>query len=115
MIKQALLSEFQHEAEGTRKLLSMIPDSALSYRPQPHLWSVAELASHIAEIYNWYDVTFNQDSFEMSGYKYEKGDISKASEILKKFEANVKEADRKSTRLNSSHVAISYAVFCLTK
>src|SRR5690625_6230802 len=25
------------------------------------------------------------------------------------------ERDRKSTRLNSSHVAISYAVFCLTK
>lgn len=92
MIKQALLNEFQHEAEGTRKLLSMIPDSALSYRPQPHLWSVAELASHIAEIYNWYDVTFNQDSFEMNDYKYDKGDISKASEILKKFEANVKEA-----------------------
>src|SRR5690625_911795 len=27
----------------------------------------------------------------------------------------VDEADRKSTRLNSSHVAISYAVFCLKK
>src|SRR5690625_6147544 len=27
----------------------------------------------------------------------------------------VNEADRKSTRLNSSHVAISYAVFCLKK
>src|SRR5690625_6301747 len=27
----------------------------------------------------------------------------------------VKEIDRKSTRLNSSHVAISYAVFCLKK
>src|SRR5690625_5623497 len=26
-----------------------------------------------------------------------------------------KEKDRKSTRLNSSHVAISYAVFCLKK
>src|SRR5439155_2536025 len=26
-----------------------------------------------------------------------------------------KEQDRKSTRLNSSHVAISYAVFCLKK
>src|SRR5690625_6873954 len=26
-----------------------------------------------------------------------------------------KDADRKSTRLNSSHVAISYAVFCLKK
>src|SRR3989442_6495861 len=27
----------------------------------------------------------------------------------------VQEADRKSTRLNSSHVRISYAVFCLKK
>src|SRR5690625_4364003 len=29
--------------------------------------------------------------------------------------ASTHELDRKSTRLNSSHVAISYAVFCLTK
>src|SRR5207253_3957565 len=28
---------------------------------------------------------------------------------------NGREIDRKSTRLNSSHVAISYAVFCLKK
>src|SRR5690625_7000922 len=30
-------------------------------------------------------------------------------------DAGVKKLDRKSTRLNSSHVAISYAVFCLKK
>src|SRR5690625_5762994 len=30
-------------------------------------------------------------------------------------ERGVSAADRKSTRLNSSHVAISYAVFCLNK
>src|SRR5256885_11290862 len=29
--------------------------------------------------------------------------------------ANLKEQDRKSTRLNSSHLVISYAVFCLKK
>src|SRR5437870_7581474 len=29
--------------------------------------------------------------------------------------ANRRRGDRKSTRLNSSHVAISYAVFCLKK
>src|SRR5690606_41972064 len=29
--------------------------------------------------------------------------------------AQVKQGDRKSTRLNSSHVKISYAVFCLKK
>src|SRR5690625_5429817 len=31
------------------------------------------------------------------------------------FELHVDHRDRKSTRLNSSHVAISYAVFCLKK
>src|SRR5436305_12040848 len=30
-------------------------------------------------------------------------------------ELNARELDRKSTRLNSSHVRISYAVFCLKK
>src|SRR5699024_11657031 len=42
-------------------------------------------------------------------------------ETGKKYQAHGKEAierarsDRKSTRLNSSHVSISYAVFCLKK
>src|SRR2546430_13713819 len=31
------------------------------------------------------------------------------------YEANLSRADRKSTRLNSSHSQISYAVFCLKK
>jgi uncharacterized damage-inducible protein DinB len=89
MIKQALLGEFEHEAENTRKLLNAIPDSALAYKPQPHLWSVGQLASHIAEVYNWFDSTFNTDVFDMGSYKYDKGDISKAANIVAKFEENV--------------------------
>src|SRR5207302_9740823 len=34
---------------------------------------------------------------------------------LEKVDQHVSEVDRKSTRLNSSHVKISYAVFCLKK
>src|SRR5205807_6099388 len=44
---------------------------------------------------------------------------SEGKEILVFFQllrgANVDEKDRKSTRLNSSHLVISYAVFCLKK
>lgn len=93
-MKQALLGEFMHEAENTRKLLNAIPDSALEYRPQPHLWSVGQLASHIAEVYNWYDDTFNKDTFDMAQYHYDKGDISKASNIVDKFEENVAKAQK---------------------
>lgn len=92
MIKEALIKEFEYEAENTRKLLKAIPDSALDYRPQPQLWSIGQLASHIAEVYNWYDGTFNTDNFDMGKYKYDKGDISKASNIVEKFEENFKKA-----------------------
>lgn len=92
MIKQALLGEFLYEAENTGKLLNAIPDSALNYRPQPHLWSVGQLASHIAEVYNWFDATFNTDTFDMATYKYDKGDISKVSNIVSKFEENFSKA-----------------------
>src|SRR5690625_6705332 len=35
--------------------------------------------------------------------------------IVHRQKSHAKTTDRKSTRLNSSHVAISYAVFCLKK
>src|SRR5690625_6082860 len=42
-------------------------------------------------------------------------DGSKGSENALTKAINLAKRDRKSTRLNSSHVAISYAVFCLKK
>src|SRR5690625_6771388 len=49
-------------------------------------------------------IKFTRKSRKFSTYK---GKIGKITKNLIK--------DRKSTRLNSSHVAISYAVFCLKK
>src|SRR5690554_7420406 len=43
------------------------------------------------------------------------GDISTAVEAMREGAWDFLEKDRKSTRLNSSHVRISYAVFCLKK
>src|SRR5690625_7335921 len=58
-------------------------------------------------------------------YSYSVGACNKMLQTNQDFSAEVKEhssdffrsrnEDRKSTRLNSSHVAISYAVFCLKK
>src|SRR5699024_7802943 len=39
----------------------------------------------------------------------------KCARLFRVLKPLVAEADRKSTRLNSSHVSISYAVFCLKK
>lgn len=92
MLVKSLLAEFEHEVENTRKLLAAIPDTALEYKPSDINWNTGQLASHIAEVYNWYQPTLHQDVFDMATYKYDKGDISKASNILAKFEENVQHA-----------------------
>lgn len=92
MLVKSLLGELLHEAESTRKLLNAIPDSALDFKPSPTSWTTAQLASHIAEIYNWYDGTLHSNVFDMAAYQYDKGDITKAANIVAKFEENVKKA-----------------------
>src|SRR5690625_5448056 len=55
----------------------------------------------------------------LSGADDDDDEDAEAAESLSDTEAGAARkaggADRKSTRLNSSHVAISYAVFCLKK
>src|SRR5690349_22431295 len=48
---------------------------------------------------------FAQDNTDISGANFQSG----------KADGQLAAQDRKSTRLNSSHVEISYAVFCLKK
>src|SRR5690625_966038 len=43
------------------------------------------------------------------------GSVGELNKKINSLARNLSELDRKSTRLNSSHVAISYAVFCLKK
>ncbi len=92
MIVKFLLAEFEHEAENTRKLLTAIPDSALDYKPSEKNWTTGQLASHIAEVYNWFQPTLHENVMDMAAYKYDKGDISKAANIVAKFEENLKNA-----------------------
>ncbi len=54
MILKYLVDEFEHEVNSTRRLLQMVPEKDLNYRPSEISWTMAELAQHIATIYYWY-------------------------------------------------------------
>src|SRR5690625_6187289 len=61
---------------------------------------------------------YSHRSYEETEESKKKDDAKKILNFRKSMVLFFKERqrrDRKSTRLNSSHVAISYAVFCLTK
>src|SRR5690625_1201609 len=72
-----------------------------------------ETASNTMERLSGYmDVVREKDWFLSSYIVSGEYNLQKAKEVTMEL---LKNQDRKSTRLNSSHVAISYAVFCLKK
>lgn len=92
MIRETLLAELRFEAEGTRKLFNAIPNDVLDYKPNSFNWTIAELASHASEVYNWWEVTLNTDRFNLANYKYDKGDLSNIENIKAKLEENINNA-----------------------
>jgi hypothetical protein len=47
---QCLLSDFDEEIASTRRFLERVPEDRLAWRPHPASATLAELASHIAEL-----------------------------------------------------------------
>src|SRR5690625_6332839 len=94
---------------------SVIHNPAVTTHPQPIMAPNAKASTSLFP-----RIFFNRGSLIFSPpplkiiHMYNKSLIEQA--LVHRF-SKVKKAllDRKSTRLNSSHVAISYAVFCLKK
>lgn len=49
-IAEALLAEFEQEAQITRKFLERLPNDQLEWRPHPKSMTAGQLALHIAEV-----------------------------------------------------------------
>lgn len=96
-MKEDLLNELLREGENTRKLLKAVPDSALDWKPSSKNWTTAQLASHIAGLYDWYRTVVEMDELNLDTYVYDKGDISSAANIVARFEENFENA-RKAMR-----------------
>ncbi len=88
-ISQSLLQELKFEADSTRKLFEAIPEDALDYKPNDFNWTIAELASHTAEIYNWWSFTLNKNVLELNDYNFEVGELSSMTPIKAKLEKNI--------------------------
>src|SRR5699024_11781582 len=69
------------------------------------------------QIYRWENSKVTKHTFSLDGYDHlsEAVPVPGTGRITMIHAVSGKGRDRKSTRLNSSHVSISYAVFCLKK
>jgi uncharacterized damage-inducible protein DinB len=61
-IRDALLTEFDHEMATTRRLLERVPDDRLSWKPHEKSMSLGGLATHLTNLPFW-GITILRDDF----------------------------------------------------
>ena len=70
-ISKSLLSEFTHEAASTRRMLQVVPEDQLAWRPHEKSMTLARLAGHIAEIPAWAANMVGTDELDLGGGNYQ--------------------------------------------
>jgi len=91
-IAASILPEFDHEMAVTRRVLERVPDDKLDWRPHPTSRTMGELATHVANLPHWVEVTLHRDSFDIAppdAPPPRVEPVTAASELLARFDANV--------------------------
>lgn len=65
-IRDAILPEFDHEMETTRKTLERVPEDRPDWKPHDTSMPMARLAGHIAEMVGFGAMTFQGESFDFA-------------------------------------------------
>ena len=87
-IKDALLPEFDHEMQVTRKVLARVPDGKVDWKPHDKSMSFGRLAGHLAEIPGWVKESLMQDGVDIGGGFTPKV-FTTRDEVLARFDALV--------------------------
>jgi uncharacterized damage-inducible protein DinB len=90
-IKDALLPEFDHEMQVTRKVLERVPDDKFGWKPHERSMTMGRLATHIAQIPGWVKETLTKDWVDIGG-DFTATDFATRDEVLAAFDKLLAEA-----------------------
>ena len=93
-VAESMLPEFDHEMANTRKTLERIPDDKFAWKPHEKSFPMGHLASHLANLPGWTNVTIDMDEFDMApaGEPVKSPECHSRQEVLDVFDKNVSNA-----------------------
>ncbi|HEY5465191.1 MAG TPA: DinB family protein [Hanamia sp.] len=84
-----LLKELDQESATTRKFLSLVPADKLDWQPHPKSMTMKRLATHIAELPSWIDISINTDGINFAGSPYNPPPVNNSKDLLDLFEKSL--------------------------
>jgi uncharacterized damage-inducible protein DinB len=85
-ILELLLTEFEQEAQATRKMLTRVPMDKLDWAPHQKSMKVGPLSTHIAELPSWVTLGFDTEELDFATAPYEPTIIESNADLLALFE-----------------------------
>jgi uncharacterized damage-inducible protein DinB len=90
-LSQALLPEFDLEMANTRRALERIPTDKLGWTPHAKSYTMGKLATHLATLPGWTNVTLGTDGLDLS-LPFEAPKPATTEELLAVFDQQVTDA-----------------------
>jgi uncharacterized damage-inducible protein DinB len=106
-IAERLLPEFEGEMKKTRKMLELVPEGKMDFKPHAKSMPLGKLAGHVAELPSWGKSTFSLTVLEM-GPDYKPFDPQTPAEILAEFEKHVPEAREWLTKATDEDMDVNW-------
>lgn len=100
---QAILPEFDHEMENTRKSLERVPEDKFSFKPHPKSMTLGALATHLATINHWSEAILGQESFDVSTAP-PTAELKSRTEVLAAFDKNTAAARKAIAESTDAHL-----------
>jgi uncharacterized damage-inducible protein DinB len=91
-ISEAILPEFDHEMENTRKTLERVPEDKFDWKPHEKSTTMGGLATHLANIPSWGMHSINKDSIDIAPPgepPLRTPQANSQAEVLDQFDKNV--------------------------
>jgi uncharacterized damage-inducible protein DinB len=90
-LTQQLLTEMERESIATRKMLERVPDEKFDWRPHTRSMNIRQLATHIAELPTWVNMTLTTNELDFATSPYNPVPINNTKELLAFFEKSLEE------------------------
>ena len=88
-ISRAILAEFLSDAANTRKLLEVVPEDKLGWKPHEKSMTLARLSGHIAEIPGWAQTMVGKDELDFESGNFQPATPETVADLLATHDASV--------------------------
>lgn len=89
-IASALVSDLEEEAKNTRKMLAVVPEEKLAWKPHAKSMTLAQLASHLAENPAWISAMLEDEMDFGAMADYRPFECKSRAELLETFDRNLR-------------------------